>query len=123
MPIVQHILKNGNTDDTRLYGLILTPTRELAMQVKDHIVNIAKFSKIKVKFLLLTHLDIYLRADVWIKFLGRCYCWWYVGGQATTSIEESAKYHCCNTWSFMGNLLWSKCVSLLRQATSDMRVL
>lgn len=80
MPIVQHILKNGNTDDTRLYGLILTPTRELAMQVKDHIVNIAKFSKIKVKFLLLTHLDIYLRADVWIKFLGRCYCWWYVGG-------------------------------------------
>ena len=49
MPIVQHILANSNTDDSRLYGLILTPTRELAMQVKDHIVNIAKFSKIKVK--------------------------------------------------------------------------
>lgn len=48
MPIVQHILENGDTDDSRLYGLILTPTRELAMQVKDHIVNIAKFSKIKV---------------------------------------------------------------------------
>ncbi|KAI7875570.1 P-loop containing nucleoside triphosphate hydrolase protein [Lichtheimia hyalospora FSU 10163] len=48
MPIVQHILANSNTDDSRLYGLILTPTRELAMQVKDHIVNIAKFSKIKV---------------------------------------------------------------------------
>ncbi|KAJ8653378.1 hypothetical protein O0I10_010924 [Lichtheimia ornata] len=48
MPIVQHILANGDADDSRLYGLILTPTRELAMQVKDHIVNLAKFSKIKV---------------------------------------------------------------------------
>ncbi len=32
----------------KLKGLVLTPTRELAIQVKNHIVAIAKYTDIKV---------------------------------------------------------------------------
>ncbi|KAI9320389.1 P-loop containing nucleoside triphosphate hydrolase protein [Dichotomocladium elegans] len=47
MPIVQYILTTKEKSDG-LIGLILTPTRELAIQVKDHIENIAIFTSIKV---------------------------------------------------------------------------
>lgn len=33
-----------------LYALILTPTRELAIQIKDHLTKAAKYTNIKVKF-------------------------------------------------------------------------
>lgn len=38
--------EEDNTDDEnkRLYALILTPTRELAVQVRDHLVAAAKFT-------------------------------------------------------------------------------
>ena len=34
--------------DSPLYALVLTPTRELAIQVKDHIVAAAKYTGIQV---------------------------------------------------------------------------
>lgn len=36
----------------KLYALILTPTRELAMQVKNHLTDIAKYTNIKVSLIL-----------------------------------------------------------------------
>lgn len=36
------------SDANPLYALVLTPTRELAVQVKDHLVAIAKYTGIKV---------------------------------------------------------------------------
>lgn len=33
-----------------LYALILTPTRELAVQIKNHLIQAAKYTDIKVKF-------------------------------------------------------------------------
>lgn len=43
-----------------LYALILTPTRELAIQIKDHLVKAAKYTDIKVmKIILKINLFIY----------------------------------------------------------------
>ena len=39
---------SGSHEDTPLYALVLTPTRELAIQVKEHIDNAAKYTGIKV---------------------------------------------------------------------------
>lgn len=36
--------ENDDEDNKRLYALILTPTRELAVQVRDHLVAAAKFT-------------------------------------------------------------------------------
>ncbi|KAI8341120.1 P-loop containing nucleoside triphosphate hydrolase protein [Chlamydoabsidia padenii] len=47
IPIVDHILKQKERSPG-LAGLILAPTRELAIQVKDHIRNIAVFGHVKV---------------------------------------------------------------------------
>lgn len=44
---MQHII-NAEERPQGLTGLILAPTRELAIQVKDHIQNIAVFTDIKV---------------------------------------------------------------------------
>lgn len=44
---MQHII-NAEERPRGLTGLILAPTRELAIQVKDHIQNIAVFTDIKV---------------------------------------------------------------------------
>lgn len=44
---MQHII-NAEESPRGLTGLILAPTRELAIQVKDHIQNIAVFTDIKV---------------------------------------------------------------------------
>lgn len=59
IPIIDGILKNRKiiqqqNDDTstddNLSALILTPTRELAVQIKNHIDGAAKFANIKVWF-------------------------------------------------------------------------
>lgn len=43
------IVKNTSSSDSKpLYALVLTPTRELCVQVKDHIVAAAKYTGIKV---------------------------------------------------------------------------
>ncbi|CAG7712995.1 unnamed protein product [Allacma fusca] len=49
IPIIEGILKEikENGDNRRLKALILTPTRELAVQVKDHIKDAAKHTKIQ----------------------------------------------------------------------------
>lgn len=39
-----------------LYALILTPTRELAIQIKDHLTKAARFTDIKVYILILTYI-------------------------------------------------------------------
>ncbi|KAI4469398.1 atp-dependent rna helicase rhle-related [Holotrichia oblita] len=41
-------LSNGNDDKRPLYALILTPTRELAMQVTQHLKKLAKYTDIKI---------------------------------------------------------------------------
>ncbi|XP_033644649.1 ATP-dependent RNA helicase DDX24-like [Asterias rubens] len=35
-------------DDRQLYALIMTPTRELAVQIKNHLVNITKYTDLKI---------------------------------------------------------------------------
>lgn len=49
LPILNGILRmkediNVEENQKRLYALILTPTRELAFQVRDHLVTAAKFT-------------------------------------------------------------------------------
>lgn len=43
--------ENLNSDENQkpLYALILTPTRELAFQVRDHLVTAAKFTGLHTK--------------------------------------------------------------------------
>lgn len=50
IPIVQYLItaEKEKEKPEGLTGLILAPTRELAIQVKDHIQNIAVFTDIKV---------------------------------------------------------------------------
>jgi len=47
IPILEFIFKQEVKN--QLAGLILTPTRELAMQIRDHLQNISKNSSIKVR--------------------------------------------------------------------------
>ncbi|CAG8686592.1 14635_t:CDS:2, partial [Acaulospora colombiana] len=45
IPILNHIIKNRELNiKNQLSGLVLTPTRELAIQIKDHLVNIGNLS-------------------------------------------------------------------------------
>lgn len=49
IPILDFIIKHSGTDvEKQLVGLILTPTRELAMQIRDHLAHICKFTTVKV---------------------------------------------------------------------------
>lgn len=48
IPILEYIFKKVK-DSNQLVGLILTPTRELAMQIRDHLQHISKNSLIKVR--------------------------------------------------------------------------
>jgi ATP-dependent RNA helicase DDX24/MAK5 len=55
IPIIQGILHHGKKDmsdgepvDDSLQALILTPTRELAVQIKKHFDVAAKYTRIKV---------------------------------------------------------------------------
>ncbi|RUS18719.1 P-loop containing nucleoside triphosphate hydrolase protein [Endogone sp. FLAS-F59071] len=55
IPIIQYLLNRsaeplgeGDAEDGALAALVLTPTRELAIQVKDHIARIACFTQTKV---------------------------------------------------------------------------
>ncbi|PKK75453.1 P-loop containing nucleoside triphosphate hydrolase protein [Rhizophagus irregularis] len=47
IPILEYIFKKVK-DSNQLVGLILTPTRELAMQIRDHLQHISKNSLIKI---------------------------------------------------------------------------
>ena len=49
IPILEFIFKQVKGSENQLVGLILTPTRELAMQIRDHLQNISKSSSIKVR--------------------------------------------------------------------------
>lgn len=54
------IEEKRNSSAKPLYALILTPTRELAIQIKDHLVKAAKYTDIKVmKIILKINLFIY----------------------------------------------------------------
>ncbi|RIA98835.1 P-loop containing nucleoside triphosphate hydrolase protein [Glomus cerebriforme] len=49
IPILEFIFKKEAKDfENQLIGLILTPTRELAVQIRDHLQNISKNSSIKI---------------------------------------------------------------------------
>ncbi|GBC06794.1 hypothetical protein RclHR1_07050002 [Rhizophagus clarus] len=48
IPILEYIFKKQVKDSDQLVGLILTPTRELAMQIRDHLQNISKNSLVKI---------------------------------------------------------------------------
>ena len=52
--------KNDPSQSDGLFALIMTPTRELAVQVKNHLVAIAKYTGIKVRLNLLHLLYFYL---------------------------------------------------------------
>jgi len=52
LPIIQRILDsssfNGSAEDRALAALVLSPTRELALQVKDHFERAARYTRISV---------------------------------------------------------------------------
>ncbi|KAJ1680346.1 ATP-dependent RNA helicase [Spiromyces aspiralis] len=53
LPILQYLLDHRDVNGTldprdQMVGLIMTPTRELAIQVKDHISNVGKLASVKV---------------------------------------------------------------------------
>nr|CAG8433417.1 13248_t:CDS:10 [Entrophospora candida] len=61
IPILEYIIKRKNNNENQfneLVGLILTPTRELAIQIKDHLQSISKFSSINVTHCLFIYLTI-----------------------------------------------------------------
>lgn len=48
MPHLLYIIRKYFSEIKPLYALILTPTRELAMQVKNHLTLAAKYTGIKI---------------------------------------------------------------------------
>jgi hypothetical protein len=69
--------------------LILTPTRELAVQIKSHIQVACRYTKFKVNLIC-------------------CHCWWYVNTKTSTSFIPKAGNCCCNTRSILGIIRRSK---------------
>lgn len=54
IPIIKGILdlkKNEKNNIKPLYALVLTPTRELAVQIKNHLTQAAKYTDIKVRLI------------------------------------------------------------------------
>jgi ATP-dependent RNA helicase DDX24/MAK5 len=50
IPILEFIFKQELKGlENQLVGLILTPTRELALQIRDHLQNISRNSSVKVR--------------------------------------------------------------------------
>lgn len=77
-----------------LKALIMTPTRELALQIKDHLVSVTKYTPIKVSYLTTvsfvesylyctTFKALYLKSKMNVNFLGCCSCWWNGSTKAT----------------------------------------
>ncbi|KAK9709426.1 ATP-dependent RNA helicase [Basidiobolus ranarum] len=48
LPIIQHLILNADQEREGQTALILTPTRELAIQVTDHLKAIAQFAKARI---------------------------------------------------------------------------
>ena len=48
LPILNGLLTDPGQDTKYVRALILAPTRELAIQVKDHLAAVARFTKLKV---------------------------------------------------------------------------
>lgn len=47
LPIIQHLVQNGQKDHRKIKALILTPTRELAIQIGESIKSYAKYTPLK----------------------------------------------------------------------------
>jgi hypothetical protein len=60
--------------------LILTPTRELAVQIKSHIQIACRYTKFKVKKSRINFIFLYKIS------LDCCRCWWYVNTKTRTFI-------------------------------------
>lgn len=98
IPMVQSLLK-GTRDG--LTGLVLTPTRELAIQVKDHIQNIATFTDIRVCLYIFSPLGRLIPSRV----SGCSGRGWHVHSKTTPYAQSETRYHCCNPRSFLGDFL------------------
>ncbi|KAI0981869.1 hypothetical protein GJ496_007122 [Pomphorhynchus laevis] len=50
IPILSRLIENNwdKANNDRLYSLVLVPTRELAIQVKNHMQNLSAFTEVKV---------------------------------------------------------------------------
>lgn len=48
LPILEGILKHEQSNEKLLHALILAPTRELAIQIRNHLVAVAKHTQIKI---------------------------------------------------------------------------
>ncbi|KAJ1976816.1 ATP-dependent RNA helicase [Dimargaris verticillata] len=48
IPMIQHYLKHKAKLEDQLIGLILTPTRELAIQIKDHLKQLTTFGRMRI---------------------------------------------------------------------------
>lgn len=50
-------MSDDDSDGSSLFALVLTPTRELAFQIRDHLRSVAKNTGIKVSHVLGFHLE------------------------------------------------------------------
>ena len=48
-PLQEHKVVGTNRKECPLLALVMAPTRELALQVKDHLQQVAKYTAIKVE--------------------------------------------------------------------------
>ncbi len=53
LPILTHLIDSYETNNDGPQALILTPTRELAIQIKEHLQTCCKYQKTKVNFILI----------------------------------------------------------------------
>jgi superfamily II DNA/RNA helicase len=106
IPILEYIFKKVK-DSNQLVGLILTPTRELAMQIRDHLQHISKNSLIKVRISYCYTFFSKKKKNINVKLLSKDYnnCGRNGYTETTAIIIKTSKYYCRYTWSFMGIIL------------------
>ena len=78
-------------------ALILTPTRELAVQIKSHIQRACRYTKFKVKNSSLASENYQERFH-----LDCCGCWWHVHTKTRTFISAKARNYRGDTRSILG---------------------
>lgn len=111
-PVTDNNLYDTAEPGQSLWALILTPTRELAVQVKDHLEVITKYTCLKVFFFHHLWTDygnvffiicfVLSRLHYVSMFLGCSHCGRYVIRKTIKNFEAKTSHSCGNTWSSVG---------------------
>lgn len=71
-----------------LYALILTPTRELAIQIKNHLTQAAKYTDVKVKLSFSKSTDLLKYDSKVIVSLDSCCPWRYGSSETRKDVKQ-----------------------------------